>query len=329
MTQDDHGEETYVRKFGFRRFSGIRQNRIYRVFSVSWFNLIEAIKRSGFTKMLLIFMFFSLLIQDVILILFSSFLPFGLFGELTIEELFRGGYIDSVLGMVSLTNRVTSPLTSALGFFTSLTTVTTSFIWLLLLAQIGGGLIADDRLYMTTEMYLSRISRLEYIIGKLGSLVIFSALIVVLPALIQFFLLGGGLGLNLLPHLDLLGWALGFTISAAIFLSLFVLSISSLTTRRNFASLATFIFTLSMSILPTALGGAISTTSVFLALDFVGCLAILSLVVLGFDSVLVNNRTIALFDGNGFEAILAVISISLVICVSLLIIINFLFREDN
>ncbi|TXT55162.1 MAG: conserved membrane protein of unknown function [Candidatus Thorarchaeota archaeon] len=329
MSDEKKTDDTYVRKFGFRRFSGVRENRINRVITVAWFNLIESIKQSGLTKLLLIFMFFSLLIQDALLIVLSTFLPFGIIGDITITELFRGAYIDSVLGMVSLTNRITTPLTASMSFFTSFTSVTTSFIWLLLLVRIGGGLIADDRLYRTTEMYLSRISRIEYLIGKLGSLVIFSCIIVVLPALIQFFLLGAGLQIDLLFHLDLLFWAFGFTFTAAVILSFFVLSISSLTERRNVATLASFILALSLSILPTAIGGAFATGTAFLALDFVGCIAVSALVILGFDSILVNFQTVDLFDNAGFEAYMSFASTLVVVLICGVIMVNFMYREGS
>ncbi|MFW9846184.1 MAG: hypothetical protein ACFFD6_05525, partial [Candidatus Thorarchaeota archaeon] len=197
MTEEVNQEDTYVRKFGFRRFTGVRKARWYRIISVAWFNLIEAIRRSGFTKMLLVFMFFSILIQDVLIIVISWFLPF-LGGTITINDLFRMAYADSVLGMVSLVNRITVLDFGFMPF--NISAIGISFIWLLLMAIVGGGLIADDKLYRTTEVYFSRISRLEYVLGKLMSLILFSTVVVVLPSVIQYFLLSYGLETDLLVN---------------------------------------------------------------------------------------------------------------------------------
>ncbi|MFX1270568.1 MAG: hypothetical protein ACFFAX_02720, partial [Promethearchaeota archaeon] len=147
MSGETSTEDTYIQKFGFRRFTGVRQNRLYRIISVAWFNLIEAIRRSGFTKMLLVFMFFSILIQDVLIIVISWFLPF-IGDPMTINDLFRDAYADSVLGMVSLVNRITVLDFGFMPF--NISSVGISFIWLLLMAIVGGGLIADDRLHQTT-----------------------------------------------------------------------------------------------------------------------------------------------------------------------------------
>ena len=47
MDEQQLGDDTYIRKFGFRRFSGIRQTRLYRIIAVAWFNLLETIRRSS------------------------------------------------------------------------------------------------------------------------------------------------------------------------------------------------------------------------------------------------------------------------------------------
>ena len=108
MDEQQLGDDTYVRKFGFRRFTGIRQTRLYRIISVAWFNLLETIRRSGFTKLLLVIMLMNILLQDVISIMIASFIPLW-YIDLTIDEIFRFLYIDSTLGSICLVNRVSSP----------------------------------------------------------------------------------------------------------------------------------------------------------------------------------------------------------------------------
>ena len=244
MDEQQLGDDTYVRKFGFRRFTGIRQTRIYRIITVAWFNLLETIRRSGFTKFLLVIMIINILLQDVISIMIASFIPLW-YIDLTIDEVFRFLYIDSVLGSISLVNRISSPEMEFLSII-SISSAGTSVMWLLLISIVGGGLIADDKLYRTTEVYFSRISRYEYIFGKLLTLIIFSSLIVTFPAILQYFLLAGGLRVSMLAHLDLLLWGLGFTLLSALILSLLILALSSFTKRRSVATMTMFIAALVM-----------------------------------------------------------------------------------
>lgn len=291
-------DETYVRKFGFRPFTGERLGRLYRIMSVAWFNLVETIRRSGFTKLLLMFMLFNLIIQDVVIIVLARLVPIGYLG-VTLSELFRGSYVDSVLGMVSISNRITTS-TGVYTWILGLTSVGTSFLWLLLLSVVGGGLISDDKLYRTAETYFSRITRLEYVIGKLLCLMLFSGLILTFPAMLQYVLLCMGLGIGFLDNLGLLFWALGFTLLAALALSMIILSLSSLTKRRSLASLTLFILAVMTSSLPTAFGVGVNEP-VALLIDFIGCIALFGAMMLGYSSVTVNGANILFYNGVGLE----------------------------
>ncbi len=325
MSDDALSDDTYIRKFGFRRFTGVRQNRVYRIIAVAWFNLIEAIRRSGFTKMLLVFMFFSILIQDVLIIVISWFLPF-IGDPMTINELFRDAYADSVLGMVSLVNRITVLQFGFMPF--NISSVGISFIWLLLMAIVGGGLIADDRLHRTTEVYFSRISRLEYMIGKLMSLILFSTVVIVLPSIIQYFLLSYGLETDLLVNIDLMFWGIGFTLLAAFILSLIILAMSSFTKRRAVATLTFFIAAIVMSSFYSALGLA-QSESMILLLDFVGAIALLGAMALGYESLDINGRDIFFNNGIGVEGPMVIAVVLVVLVLGILALILTLFRRDS
>jgi len=222
-----------------------------------------------------------------------------------------------VLGMVSILNRITTqtgPFTGGLG----LTSVGTSFLWLLLLSVVGGGLISDDKLYRTTETYFSRITRLEYVIGKLLSLMLFSLFILTFPAVLQYVLLCMGLGIGFLDNVGLLVWALGFTLMAALALSMIILSLSSLTKRRSLASLTLFIFVVLMSSLPSAFG-TIVNNPVTLLIDFVGCIALFGAMMLGYSSVTVSGSEIAFYDGVGLEGYMIVTVVGLVFLIGIVI----------
>lgn len=327
MDEQQLGDDTYVRRFGFRKFTGIRQTRIYRIITVAWFNLLETIRRSGFTKFLLVIMLINILLQDVISIMIFSFVPLSMF-DMTLNEAFRILYIDSTLGSISLINRVSSP---EMGFlsFVSITSAGTSVMWLLLISIVGGGLIADDRLYRTTEVYFSRISRYEYILGKLFSLLIFSSLIVTFPAILQYFLLAGGLRVSSLAHLDLLFWGIGFTLLSALILSLLILALSSFTKRRSIATMTLFIAALVMSGFYSGFGGWNQSESYLLLLDFIGCIALSGALLLGYEEVSVNGWTVNFYNGIGVEGYMVLEIVAWVFLLGVLAIIITILRRDS
>jgi ABC-type transport system involved in multi-copper enzyme maturation permease subunit len=327
MGEKQIADDTYVRKFGFRRFTGIRQTRIFRIMAVAWFNLLETIRRSGFTKFLLFIMIINILLQDIISILIYTLIPLSFF-NLTLDQAFRFLYIDSLLGSICLINRVSSP---ELDFssIVSISSVGTSVMWLLLISIVGGGLIADDRLYRITEVYFSRISRYEYILGKLLSLIIFSSLIVTFPAVLQYFLLAGGLRVSSFAHLDLLFWGIGFTLISALLLSLLILALSSFTKRRSVATLTLFIAAIVMSVFYSVLAGSYQSQSYLLLLDFIGCIALCGALLLGFEEVLVNGWTVNFYDGVGVEGYMVLEVVILVFLLGILAIIITILRRDS
>ena len=327
MDEQQFGDDTYVRKFGFRKFTGIRQTRFYRIISVAWFNLLETIRRSGFTKFLLVIMIINILLQDVISIMIASFIPLW-YIDLTIDEIFRFLYIDSILGSISLVNRITSPEMQWYSII-SISSTGTSVMWLLLISIVGGGLIADDRLYRTTEVYFSRISRYEYIIGKLLTLIIFSSLIVTFPAVLQYFLLAGGLRISYLAHLDLLFWGIGFTLISALLLSLLIIALSSFSKRRSVATMTLFIAALVMSVFYSALGGWNQSESYLLLLDFIGCIALSGAVLLGYEEISVNGWTVNFYNGIGVEGYMVLEVVAWVFLLGILAIIITILRRDT
>jgi hypothetical protein len=129
---------------------------------------------------------------------------------------------------------------------------------------------------------------------------IFSALILTFPAVLQYVFLCMGLGIGFLDNIGLMVWALGFTLLAALALSMIILSLSSLTKRRSLASLALFIFAVLMSSLPSAFG-TIVNNPVTILIDFIGCFALFGAMMLGYSSVTVNGSEIAFYDGLGLE----------------------------
>ncbi len=272
-------------------------------------------------------MFLNLLIQDAVLVLIVSILPPG-WMDITLNDYFQGVYVESVLGMVSLINRISDPRLEMFSFI-SVISGGTSFMWLLLISILGGGLIADDRLHKTTEAYFSRISRFEYLLGKLLSLVLFSIIVVTLPAVLQYLLLAWSLRLDLIANLWLMFWAIGFTLIAVFVISTLTLAISSITTRRTVATMSILIIAIMSSALPGAFGLIGSADTPLLLIDFIGAISLLGAVILGYDAVDINYRRVYLYNGVGVEAGLVVGVVVIIYVISLLILFNILFRRDS
>jgi hypothetical protein len=278
--------------------------------------------------MLLVFMIIGLLVQDLLAILITQLIPSFMWGGLTVDEMFRATYADSIIGMISLTNRV-STMDSSMAFLTQFLTIGSSFMFILLLAIVSGGLISDDKLHRATEAYYSRISRVEYLLGKLFTLIIFSMLFVSLPALMQYFLLAQGLGMNLLTNLDLLVWGLGTTLLSCIILSVVTLAFSSLTKRRNLATLSFFMSAMIMSALPTTFGLMFQNEPATLVIDFVGCIGLLGAMLLGRSSVTVNGQMVHFYNGVGLEGYMVIATVGFLIVLGTLALIMTLLRRDN
>jgi hypothetical protein len=278
--------------------------------------------------MLLVFMMIGLLVQDLLAILITMLVPEYLWGGITVNEMFRATYADSIIGMISLTNRV-STMSSGMAFLTQFLTIGSSFMFILLLAVVSGGLISDDRLFLATEAYYSRISRMEYVLGKLFTLIIFSMLFVSLPAVMQYFLLAQGLEVNLMANLDLLAWGLGTTLLSCVVLSIVTLAFSSLTKRRNLATLSFFMAAMIMSALPAAFGLMFASEPTTLVLDFVGCIGLLAAMLLGHSSVTVNGQNVGFYNGVGLEGYMVVATVGLLVVLGVVALILTLFRRDN
>ncbi len=184
-------------------------------------------------------------------------------------------------------------------------------------------------LYRTTETYFSRITRLEYVLGKLLSLVLFSAFLLTFPAIIQYVLLCMGLSVGFLDNIGLLFWAMGFTLLAALALSMVILSLSSLTKRRSLASLTLFIFAVMMSSLPTAFGLWYLSEPVTLLVDFVGCIALFGAIMLGYSSVLVNGSQVFFYNGIGLEASMILSVVALIFVFGLVTLFMTILRGDR
>ncbi len=314
MSEDD---DAYVRAFRFRRFEGKRNGRLYRVMSIAWFNFRHAIAKSWFTKLILILIVMGLLMQALIMFISAQFYTIY-YPESDINVLFRKYYAESILNMFSLINFI---LIEPSFYFFGLATMITGggFSYILLISLVSGGLIADDKLHHFDEAYFSHVTRWEYLFGKLLSLMLFSFLLVMGPALMQFFILSSSLKIDFVQHLGLLAWALGFTFIATLILSLLALTISSLTTRRTIATLIFFMMLIMLSLFPAIFSSSLFQETPIFLIDLMLVIDMFGLILLGESQFKVSFRDFNLIDGVGIEYIDVMLVIYIVILFTIIV----------
>jgi len=115
----------------------------------------------------------------IVLLVFSSF-PFAVRGVQI--------YLMNRVGDSSQLGDFTDKLEINPGFFEGFLKGQT-FLFLLILAIIGAGLIANDRLFKALQIYFSKpLSFWDYVGGKMLVLAFYSALITVVPAILLFII---------------------------------------------------------------------------------------------------------------------------------------------
>lgn len=298
MSEQEH-DDTYINEFGFRPFEGSRHGRLYRIWAITEFNFVQAIKKSRFTTMLLLFIIIGILIQSIIMYFTSMF--FRMYQhEYSLDDLFVKTIIESTLGTFSLGNYVfVEPMDLFFGMFSTITG--SGYSYLLLIALASGGMIADDKLYRMDELYFSHVSRFEYLLGKLAALMLFSFILIIGPTAFRYFLLASSLGVDASEHLGVLLWSIGFTFFATAIICSIALAISSLTRRRTLATILLFASFVMLAMIPMILRSSISGNSSVLLLDLMLVLDMVGLMMADRYKFRINWNEVDLANGVGLE----------------------------
>ncbi|MFW9916642.1 MAG: hypothetical protein ACFFGZ_13625 [Candidatus Thorarchaeota archaeon] len=229
----------YVEKFSYRAYTGEVEPRWKRVWSLAWFELVSTWRKSTVGKILLVI----ILAFNLLIITFGALeLRFQLAdlegAEKTeaIAAVFHGlvgGYLSAGIGG---DNRISPSNSQAVSFQMNL-----GFLVIGLFAIAGSGAFADDRQGKLMEVYLSRVQRWEYALGKVGAIIIYINIFATIPLLIMGGLYVQAVGLD---HLDYLYFYFGillYGILASLLLGLTILVLSSLVEKRMYASLAFYL----------------------------------------------------------------------------------------
>ncbi|UCG02847.1 MAG: hypothetical protein JSW11_02435 [Candidatus Heimdallarchaeota archaeon] len=307
-------DDAYVRDFKFRPFEGTYRGRIWRIWTVAWFNMTHQWHRSRVFKILIIFTIFILILPNMFL--FSGIEE--LLKIKTANEIVEDHLWDTVRDFARFQVMITSIDETDPIFDTGY-----SIIMLIGVVMMGAGLISDDLKYKVSEIYDSKIDRYEYLLGKYGSLLIFGNLFYTFPCVLEWILLIVGIGgsVDLLAALPVLCGVILFTEILTLVLSSIILVFSSLTQRRLYAGLFAFMFFLSSTIVVQSLTGQTEAFHPIMYLDFFTVLSVFSYILAGEISVLyyANAPEGIIFDLTGLAGTLVIPTILLFIVGGLLI----------
>ena len=305
MSEPTTSSDAYVRKFAFRPFDGTRRSRIYRLWAIAWQWWIHEWKRSRAVKILISFLIFTFVIMNMFL-LFMRDAMLAMNPGLTTNDLLEDNLLKMVRGIVTFGISFVVE-SDGYGPAAEFNFGGTSIFLLILFVMVGSGLIADDISNHTTEIYYSKLERHEYVLGKFLAFFIFGNIVLTFPYVFEFFLLVIGLGnIDLLSALPVLVHVIVFTEIITITYSAIILAFSSLTNRRLYAGLTTFMlmFTSNMIISSLAFSGDSAGYEIFL--DVLSLLLLTSYILLGVTQVdyfsFRGPQTINLVDGVGIES---------------------------
>ncbi|MHA1996102.1 MAG: ABC transporter permease [Candidatus Hodarchaeales archaeon] len=334
MSEQSNPNGAYVRKFSFRPFTGFRRGRIYRIWSISWHWWAHEWSRSRAIKFLIGFQIFTLFLTNLF-VLTTKDLVLLANPNLTTEQMLEDTLIPLIRGLVSFQTEIRGGDSNGDNGFGggSFSIGGTSIFILLLAVLVGSGLIADDISNKTNEIYYSKLEKYEYILGKFGAFFIFGNVMITLPYMIEFGLLFVGLGnIDLISVLPLLVHVIIFTELINLTYAAIILAFSSLTSRRLYAGLTTFmILFLASMIIPAIAFAGRGDVGLQLLGDVLTLLLICSYILAGETKLdfFGGEFTLNLADGIGIESWMVIGSLGAIILLGILIVIFQVYRRHS
>jgi len=296
MTEDQTNSSSteHLQKFTYRSYDGKFQHRWMRVFYLIRFELIATWRKSKFAKILLI-----------IVLIFSFFAIIGAATSQLVDE--DGEVIDdNEMVRDALNESIANYLSAGFSFILSNSDgfsyglgMGLGILVIIVIGIAGSGFFADDKRGKVIEIYLSRLEKREYITGKVGAIVIYINILVLLPLLITGILFVQSFGED---HADYLDFYLGiiiYSILCSIILGLFILVLSILVEKRSYASLLFFLFFLFGSMIGSAIADADMDNEFLFLISPSNFLVLLAYVCLGdYDLGVYNEKKDKIYKLN-------------------------------
>ncbi|MFX0172415.1 MAG: hypothetical protein ACFE9L_10875 [Candidatus Hodarchaeota archaeon] len=278
-------KKAFVERFHFRPYDGSRQRRLWRLWSIAWFNMIHQWHRSRVLKIVIALILLILFLSNLTLLTGIDWLLETKTANEILEDHLWGTIRNFVRFQVMITSHDEVNPVFDTGY---------SIIMLVGLIMMGAGLISDDRRHKVMEIYDSRISRTEYLIGKFGALILFGNILFTSPCILEWILAVVGInGVNIIAALPILLEVVIFTEVLILVLTSFILTFSSLTQRSLYAGMFTFLFFLAIATIRSALVGSPDTFSPLMYLDFFTVLSVFSFMLQGETTVFYYDATVS------------------------------------
>ena len=327
---DINKNEAYVRKFAFRPFSGRRRGRFYRLWSTSWHWWISEWRRSRSINILFGVFIFTLVITNIFMLVMKEAL-YAFDPTLTPNGLLESTIKDLIRSIVSFQSQFEAG-GDEVGDSMSIGGL--SIFVLIMVVLIGSGLISDDLSNNTIEVYYSKMEKYEYLLAKIGAFMLAGTTLITLPLIIEFILLVIGIGdVDILKAIPVLVYVIVFTELIVITYGIVLLAFSSLSRRRLYTGLTTFmLFFLISMIVPNL---AIDNGEVGLAVlfDILGILIFISYLLEGVTSIEYSSfretTILNLQDGLGLEAWMIYSMLGLILLVGFAIIFIQVYWRHN
>ena len=281
-------DQAYAKQYEFRSSTEKRRGRFWRVWTLSWFNLTHQWSRSHFLKLVMVFIIFILFLSNLMLLnnidaLLETFSP---------NEILTNHLWDTFRKFVRFQVLIASPTEVDPVFDTGY-----SIFMLIGFIMMGSGLISDDLRHNTLELYDTKISRIDYLIGKYGALMLFGNLLFTLPCIFEWILILIGVpGVDIIQALPTLLGIIIFTEVLTLILTSTILIFSSYTNKRLYAGVFAFGFLLMISRVVSSLLGLPDSFSPLMYLDLFTVLSVFSYLITGEKSVIYYDTTITGVD---------------------------------
>jgi hypothetical protein len=294
----DNGDE-FLQKFGYRSYEGGRKGRFRRIFDLINFEVRTTWDRSTFGKILLIIT----LVLNIGVIISTAAVTQAVGGGT--ETQIKNGLYQLAANYLAFTD---NPVQTTVGDISFINEIQIGILLIALFGIAGSGFFADDKEGKVVEIYLSRLDKSEYIIGKVGAIVVYTNLFLMIPLLATEILSAQSYRVNHLDYLVIYLEVILFSFIAALILGLGVLCLSIIVEKRHYASLGFFLIFLLSSTFGTQIFYLDPSNELLLLISPEVFLSLLAYVCfghynLGFEKIEFGGQVypLNLHDGTGLE----------------------------
>lgn len=239
MAESTNDNFEFVHKFSYRDYHGPRTGRLSRIYSLATFEMINTWRKSTIGKVILGLTLFLNVFVAVITVPFlnltnsQTIKSFGIdktqYVHLIVAR-FVSDYLSLFENAIEPSKTIVVPFRFPIGF-----------LIIGLLAIAGSGFFADDKQGKVIELYLSRMRREDYAIGKILGMFLYCNMFITLPMFVISAWFVQGMGQNQFDYLVVYLGIISVGALISLIFTVFTLLLSSLVEKRAYASLSFFI----------------------------------------------------------------------------------------